>query len=163
MAALLSDPVNTRISTSSAHRGSAAGSCFVSGDGSSNSISNSGGTHMMGSAVLSGKALNLKAAAAAAAQAAAAVTLSSLLHEAGSSGGSGGGSAGGGGCDRHREGGQLLMMVVGDKGLQDSRRSLDQHVGALQLGWQRSPQVCCWGRSRTCLCHYDTPGTATAS
>lgn len=106
IAALLSDPIHTVMNTPN-NRGSMSGGCFTSSDGGSGA-----GLHMA-SAVVSGQAL--KAAAAAAAQGAAAVTLSAWLSEGEGQGG-------------QREGGQLLMMVVGDKNLQSFRRALDQHV-----------------------------------
>ena len=106
IAALLSDPVNTAVTAP--NRTSMSGG-YGSCDGAASS---SGGMHK-GSAVVSGNAL--RAAAAAAAQASAAVTLSAWLTE-------------GEGQEGRREGGQLLMMVVGDKGLQAARRTLDQHV-----------------------------------
>jgi hypothetical protein len=69
-----------------------------------------------GPAVVSGKAL--RASADASAQAAAAVTLSAWLSEGAAAAGEG-----------RPEGGQLLMMVVGDNSLQAQRSTLDQLVG----------------------------------
>jgi hypothetical protein len=64
---------------------------------------------MSSSTVLSGTALIRAAAAAAAA------TLPPWLTDSGEDG-------------THREGGQLLVMVIGDRDLQDLRRALDSHV-----------------------------------
>jgi len=128
IAALLSDPIHTVMNTPN-NRGSMSGGCFTSSDGGSGA-----GLHMA-SAVVSGQAL--KAAAAAAAQGAAAVTLSAWLSEGEGQGG-------------QREGGQLLMMVVGDKNLQSFRRALDQHVGTwlAQLTFSAAtPNTTCTGQN----------------
>lgn len=110
MAALLEDPVNTNVGSfqrgSTPGMGSSAG-CVRSTDGAA-------GMHK-GPAVVSGKAL--RAAADGSAQATAAVTLSAWLSE---------GTA----AEGRPEGGQLLMMVVGDNSLQAQRRALDQLVCA---------------------------------
>jgi hypothetical protein len=105
LAALLDDPVNATVTNNS--RGSISGSCYVSSDGQAR------GSVNKGPAVVTGKAL--KAAADAAAQAQAAVTLGEWLTE-------------GEAQEGRREGGQLLLMVVGDRNLQIHRRALDQHV-----------------------------------
>lgn len=103
IAALLEDPVNCNLSNFNRGSTPGTGSCYVS----------TVGGHK-GPSVVSGKAL--RASVDAAAQTAAAVTLSAWLSEGDSHEG-------------RREGGQLLMMVVGDKNLQLQRRTLDQHVG----------------------------------
>lgn len=111
IAALLDDPVHCNLS--SFNRGSTPGT----GGGY---VSTSGAAQGPGAqrhpSVVSGQAL--RASADAAAQAAAVVTLSAWLCE-------------GEGHEGRREGGQLLLMVVGDKNLQTERRTLDQHVGGL--------------------------------
>lgn len=108
LAALLDDPVNATVANNS--RGSVSGSCF----GGSAGLGRMSDTNR-GPAVVTGKAL--RAAADAAAQAQAAVTLGDWLAE-------------GEAQEGRREGGQLLMMVVGDKNLQNHRRALDQHVSS---------------------------------
>lgn len=113
MAALLEDPVNTNAASfqqrgSTPGMGSSAGCVSSSTDGSA-------GMHK-GPAVVSGKAL--RASADASAQAAAAVTLSAWLSE-------------GAATEGRPEGGQLLMVVVGDNSLQAQRRVLDQLVCVL--------------------------------
>lgn len=112
MAALLEDPVNTN--AASFQRGSTPG--LGSSAGCVSSTDGSAGMHK-GPAVVSGEALRASADASAQA-AAAAVTLSaSWLSE-------------GAAAEGRPEGGQLLMMVVGDNGLQAQRRALNQLVCA---------------------------------
>jgi hypothetical protein len=107
IAALLADPVNAMVSTPS-NRSSIPGGGSAAGEGGA-------GVHK-GPAVISGKAL--RASNDAAAHAAAAATLSAWQLAEGDA------------QEGRREGGQLLMMVVGDKNLQSSRRTLDSHVSS---------------------------------
>lgn len=123
LASLLEDPVNSTVTNNS--RGSISGSCVVSSSGEAH-----GPGISKGPAVVTGKAL--KAAADAAAQAQAAVTLGEWLTE-------------GEGQEGRREGGQLLLMVVGDRSLQNHRRALDQHVGArtVMAVYHAVLRICC--------------------
>lgn len=113
MAALLEDPVNANVT--SFQRGSTPGMGSSAGRCVSSSTDGSAGIMHKGPAVVSGKAL--RASADASAQAAAAVTLSAWLSE-------------GAAAEGRPEGGQLLMMIVGDNSLQEQRRALDQLVCA---------------------------------
>jgi hypothetical protein len=106
IAALLADPVHAMVSNSSNRSSIGPGGGSAGGEGGT-------GVHK-GPAVISGKAL--RASNDAAAQAATAATLSAWQLSEGD------------GQEGRREGGQLMMMVVGDKNLQSCRRTLDQHV-----------------------------------
>jgi hypothetical protein len=137
IAALLDDAVNCNLS--SFNRGSTPGTSNCYG---TSGAAQGAAVHERPS-VVSGQAL--RASADVAAQAAAVVTLSACLTEGESHEG-------------RREGGQLLLMVVGDKNLQTERRTLDQHVGGL-YGFCRRLNSC-WHMCRTaaagtaCACSY---------
>lgn len=124
MAALLADPVNAMVSTPG-NRSSIPGGGSAAGEGGS-------GVHK-GTAVVSGKALRASNDAAAHTDAAATLSAWQLAE--------------GDGQEGRREGGQLLMMVVGDKHVQSYRRTLDSHVSC--VSWIRSAVMspcCMWAR-----------------
>jgi hypothetical protein len=128
IAALLDDPVNCNLS--SFNHGSTPGTNggYIRTSGAAQGPAAHGRP-----SVVSGQAL--RASAEAAAQAAAVVTLSAWLAE-------------GEGHEGRREGGQLLMMVVGDKNLQIERRTLDQHVGGLHSSMASAGRlISCWHSS----------------